>query len=349
MKTMKLDAGLPNDLTKVGARAKALEEAGYDGALTAETGHDPFLPLVIAAEHTERIQLGTGIAVAFARNPMLLANLGHDLNSFSKGRFVLGLGSQIRAHITKRFSMPWSHPAPRMREMVLATRAIWDSWYQKKPLDFRGEFYQHTLMTPFFTPTNTLEYGPPKVFLAAVGPLMTEVAGETCDGIICHSFTTEKYVREVTMPAIEKGLKKAGRTRADFEIKLPVFVISGDTEEQMKKSRQKVKEQVAFYGSTPAYKPVFDVHGWGDLQGELNAMSKRGQWKEMGEQISDEVLRAFAVESESAKGVAQGIVGRFGDLIDRTTWAYYQPTAEREKELIQEFANARGKSAAAAN
>ena len=260
---------------------------------------------------------------------------------------MLGLGSQIRAHITKRFSMPWSHPAARMREMVLATRAIWDCWYHKKPLDFRGEFYQHTLMTPFFTPTNTLEYGPPKVFLAAVGPLMTEVAGETCDGIICHSFTTEKYVREVTLPAIERGLKKAGRTRADFEIKLPVFVISGDTEEQMKKSRQKVKEQVAFYGSTPAYKGVFDVHGWGDLQGELNAMSKRGQWKEMGEVISDEVLRAFAVESENAKGVAQGIVGRFGDLIDRTTWAYYQPSPDRERELIEAFGAARGREAAA--
>ena len=177
MTTMKLDSGIPSDLTQIPARARALEEMGYDGLLTAETGHDPFLPLVLAAEHTQRIDLGTGIAVAFARNPMLLANLGHDLNAYSKGRFTLGLGSQIRAHITKRFSMPWSHPAPRMREMILAMRAIWDSWYEKKPLDFRGEFYQHTLMTPFFTPTNT-EHGPPKVFLAAVGPLMTEVAGD---------------------------------------------------------------------------------------------------------------------------------------------------------------------------
>ena len=336
MKTLKLDGGIPSDLTQIPARARALEEAGYDGIRTAETGHDPFLPLVLAAEHTQRVELGTGIAVAFARNPMLLANLGHDLNAYSKGRFVLGLGSQIRAHITKRFSMPWSHPAARMREMILATRAIWDTWYKKTPLDFKGEFYQHTLMTPFFTPTN-IEHGPPKVFLAAVGPLMTEVAGETCDGIICHSFTTEKYVREVTVPALERGLKKAGRSRADFEIKLPVFVVSGETEEQMKKSRQKVKEQVAFYGSTPAYKGVFDVHGWGELQGELNAMSKRGQWKEMGEVISDEVLDAFAVQSENAKGIAQGMVGRFGDLIDRTTWAYYQPGPNRERELIAAF------------
>ena len=336
MKTMKLDSGIPSDLDQIPARARSLEELGYDGLLTAETGHDPFLPLVLAAEHTQRIELGTAIAVAFARNPMLLANLGHDLNAYSKGRFTLGLGSQIRAHITKRFSMPWSHPAPRMREMILATRAIWDCWYQKKPLDFRGEFYQHTLMTPFFTPTN-LQYGPPKVFLAAVGPLMTEVAGETCDGIICHSFSTEKYVREVTMPAIEKGLKKAGRSRSSFEVKIPVFVVAGDTEEQFEKSRQKVKEQIAFYGSTPAYKGVFDVHGWGELQGELNAMSKRGQWKEMGEVIGDDVVRAFAVESETPRGVAEGIVGRFGDLVDRTTWAYYQPTPERERELIAAF------------
>ena len=191
------------------ARARELEAAGYDGAVSAEISSDPFLPLLLAAEHSERLELMTSIAVAFARNPMLLAQMGHDLNAYSKGRFILGLGSQIRPHITKRFSMPWSHPAARMRELILAMRAIWDCWYGGKPLQFRGEFYTHTLMTPMFTPTNT-KYGAPRVFLAAVGPLMTEAAGEVADGLIAHAFTTERYLREVTLPAVERGLASAG-------------------------------------------------------------------------------------------------------------------------------------------
>lgn len=333
---MKLDGGAPSDLTLMPARARALEEAGYDGLLTAETAHDPFLPLALAAEHTETIEIGTSIAVAFARTPMLLANMGHDLNAFSKGRMVLGLGSQIKPHITKRFSMPWSHPAARMREMVLAMRAIWDSWYQEKRLDFRGEFYTHTLMTPFFAPTN-IDYGPPKVFLAAVGPLMTEVAGEVCDGIICHSFTTEKYVREVTLPAIERGLAKAGKRREDFEIKCPVFVVTGDDEEAFVKARQQIKQQIAFYGSTPAYRGVLEIHGWGELQPELNAMSKRGKWVEMGELISDDMLDTFAVQDQAPKKIAEQVLGRFGDIIDRTSCAYIQSNPERERELIEAF------------
>jgi probable F420-dependent oxidoreductase len=333
---MKLDGGLTSDLTQVPERARTLESAGYHGILTAETAHDPFLPLALAAEHTETVELGTSIAVAFARTPMLLANIGHDLNAYSKGRFVLGLGSQIKPHITKRFSMPWSHPAARMREMVLAMRAIWDAWYEEKPLDFRGDFYTHSLMTPFFTPTNT-EYGPPKVFLAAVGPLMTEVAGEVCDGIICHAFTTEKYVREVTIPAVERGLAKAGRSRADFEIKCPVFVVTGDDEEQFQKSRQQIKQQIAFYGSTPSYRGVFEGHGWGDLQGDLNAMSKRGKWVEMGSLISDDILETFAVQEQEPEQIAAEIHRRFGDVIDRTSGAYMQGSPERESRLIEAF------------
>ncbi|MEE2778735.1 MAG: LLM class F420-dependent oxidoreductase [Acidobacteriota bacterium] len=336
---MKIDGGASADLALMPERAKALEAAGYDGLLTAETAHDPFLPLALAVEHTERIEIGTSIAVAFGRTPMLLANLGHDLNAFSQGRFVLGLGSQIRPHITKRFSMPWSHPAPRMREMVSAMRAIWDCWYNGTRLDFKGDFYTHTLMTPFFTPTNN-EYGAPKVFLAAVGPLMTEVAGEVCDGIICHSFTTERYVREVTIPAIEKGLAKAGKTRADFEVKCPVFVVSGDTEEEFTKSRQQIKQQIGFYGSTPAYRGVLEAHGWGDLQGELNAMSKRGKWVEMGEMISDDILDAFAVQSETPEGIAQQVVGRFGDIVDRTSCAYMSSSPEKEAALVAAFKTA---------
>jgi probable F420-dependent oxidoreductase len=188
---MKVDGGIGGNLAQVPQSAKEVEAAGYAGAWTAETSHDPFFPLLLAAEHTKTLEIGTSIAVAFARNPMTLANIGWDLQSYSQGRFMLGLGSQIKPHITKRFSMEWSHPAARMREMILAMRAIWDTWLNGTPLNFRGDFYTHTLMTPFFTPdaSEMAPYGPPKIFLAGVGELMTEVAGEVCDGFLCHGFT----------------------------------------------------------------------------------------------------------------------------------------------------------------
>ena len=249
---MKIDGGLPSaGPEEVAWVASELESVGYDGALSAETAHDPFLPLLAAAEHTERLELGTGIAVAFARNPMTLANLGYDLHAYSGGRFRLGLGSQIKAHIEKRFSMPWSHPAARMREMILAIRAIWACWNDGAPLEFRGEFYRHTLMTPFFNPGPN-PFGTPKIILAAVGERMTEVAGEVADGIILHGFTTERYVREVTMPALERGFARSGRRREDFEISGPLFVLTGVTDEQLDQARTGTKEQIAFYGSTPA-------------------------------------------------------------------------------------------------
>ena len=201
---------MAGDLETIGPRAARIEAIGYDGLYTAETQHDPFFPLVLAAEHTERIDLATAIAVGFPRSPTHLAHIGHDLQRFSKGRFILGLGSQIKAHIEKRFSAQFSSPAARMRELILATRAIWRTWEEDEPLRFEGEFYRHTLMTPFFSPGPT-GYGPPRVFLAAVGEKMTEVAGEVCDGMFVHGFTTEKYLRETTLPAIERGLAKSGR------------------------------------------------------------------------------------------------------------------------------------------
>jgi probable F420-dependent oxidoreductase len=246
---------------------------------------------------------------------MLLANVGHDLNAFSKGRFILGLGSQIRPHIEKRFSMSWSRPAARMREFILAMRAIWDCWYQGKPLAFRGEFYSHTLMTPMFTPTNT-ECGPPRVFLAAVGPHMTEVAGEVADGLIAHAFTTERYVREVTLPAIERGLARSGRSRSDFQITCPIFVVTGSDEASFAANRAAICKQIAFYGSTPAYRPVLESVGHGPLQAELNRLSKAGQWEEMGRRIDDELLDAFAVVGEPHE-IAARIGRRYGGLFDR--------------------------------
>ena len=326
---MKIDGGLMiDDLAKVPERARALGAAGYDGAVTAEVSSDPFLPLALAAEHTERIELLTSIAVAFARNPMTMAQIAHDLNAFSKGRMILGLGSQIRPHITKRFSMPWDKPASRMREFIQAMRAIWDCWYEGKQLDFRGDFYTHTLMTPMFTP-NELSYGAPRVFLAAVGPKMTEVAAENADGLIAHAFTTERYMREVTLPAVERGLAAAGRSREDFEVTCPVFVVTGRTEEEFNRNRVATCAQIAFYGSTPAYRPVLALHGWGDLQTELNQMSKQGLWKEMGEQIDDEILQAFAVVGEPREIVGK-LLPRCEGAIDRVLSMFSFMDDERE-------------------
>ena len=318
---MLVDAPLPPDLNTAPDAARSLEDAGYAGAWTAEIKTDPFLPLLRGAESTDRLELGTGIAVAFARNPMLVANISEDLQRFSKGRFILGLGSQIKPHITKRFSMEWSHPAARMREFIAATRAIWASWHDSTPLDFRGDFYTHTLMTPMFDPGPS-PYGPPKVFLAGVGELMTQVAGEVCDGFLCHGFTTEKYLREVTVPALERGFAAGGRRREDFQISGPAFVVTGATEEEMATSASATRGQIAFYGSTPAYRAVLELHGWGDLQDELTAMSKAGRWNEMGDLIDDDILNTFAVVAEPSR-VAAALTERYGDVIDRIM--FYAP------------------------
>jgi probable F420-dependent oxidoreductase len=339
---MLVDGGVGNDLRTAGAQARELEEAGYSGVWTAETAHDPFLPLVLAAEHTERVELGTSIAVAFARNPMTLANLGWDLQYASQGRFVLGLGSQIKPHITKRFSMPWSSPAARMRELVLAVRAIWATWLDGAPLAFRGEFYSHTLMTPFFTPdpAQLAPFGPPKIFLAGVGELMTEVAGEVCDGFICHGFTTERYLREVTLPALERGRAKVGRTMEGFEIVGPSFIVTGNDETELAAASSGTRQQIAFYGSTPAYRGVLDLHGWGDLQDELNSLSKQGRWAEMGDLVTDDVLDAFAVVGEP-EAIAPELHRRFGDIVQRISfYAPYRSDPDRWRRVLEQLTSA---------
>jgi probable F420-dependent oxidoreductase len=317
---MKVDGGIGTDLHTVGSNARAQEQMGYSGLWSAETNHDPFLPLLLAAEHTEKVELGTSIAVAFARSPMTLAQTAYDIHAYS-GRFILGLGSQIKPHITKRFSMPWSHPAPRMRELVLAIRAIWDCWNNGTKLDFRGEFYTHTLMTPFFDPGPN-PHGNPKIFLAGVGELMTEVAGEVCDGFMCHGFTTERYLREVTLPALARGRAKAGKTMEGFEIIGPSFVSTGTTDEEMAAAAKGTRQQIAFYGSTPAYRGVLELHGWGELQDRLNTLSKQGKWEEMGTLIDDDVLNTFAVVARP-EGVAAELNKRYGDVISRIS--FYAP------------------------
>ena len=291
---LKVDGGIPNQLARVAEAAGALEQQGYDGGWTFETSHDPFLPLLLAAEHTTRLELGTNIAVAFARNPMVVANVGWDLQAYSQGRFILGLGTQIQPHIEKRFSMPWSHPARRMREFISALEAIWSAWKDGTKLRFEGEFYTHKIMTPMFTP-EPQPYPLPKIFLAAVGEAMTEMCGEIADGHLGHPMVSKRYLDEVTMPALLRGMQRSGRDRNDFEVSCEVMVATGENDAELTAATTATRKQIAFYGSTPAYHKVLDLHGWGDLHAELNRLSKQGEWDTMGSLIDDDMLNAFAV------------------------------------------------------
>jgi probable F420-dependent oxidoreductase len=264
---------------------------------------------------------------------MTLANLAWDLNQYSKGRFTVGLGSQIKPHITRRFSMPWSKPAARMREFIEAMQAIWRCWETGEKLDFNGEFYHHTLMTPMFTPSRKT-YGAPGVNLAAVGPLMTEVAAEVANGVIAHGFTTVKYLQDVTLPAVQRGLEKSGRKREEFDVSLPVMVVTGVNEEAFEQSRLAVRSQLAFYASTPAYRPVLELHGWGELQTVAKQLTREGRWQEMGALITDEILDTFALVSEDIAQVPALLLQRYGGLAD--TWLCTVETGDRDlqKQLV---------------
>lgn len=318
--SLKIDRGIPADLGRVPAAVAMLEQRGYDGCWAGEINHDPFLPVLLAAEHTTRLEVGTSIAVAFARNPMTVANLGWDLQSYSGGRFNLGLGTQVQSHVERRFSMPWSHPVRRMREFVAALQAIWTAWEDGTRLSFEGQFYTHTLMTPMFTP-EPMPHGRPTVFIAAVGEAMTEMSGEVADGLLAHAFTTKRYATEVTTPALLRGLRRAGRDRNDFQVSCPVFVVTGETEEQMRLAGTATRKQIAFYGSTPAYRKVLDLHGWGELHTELHRLSREGGWDAMGDLVDDDVLDAFAVVAPLSE-LAGALVARCDGVIDRVLPAF---------------------------
>lgn len=312
---LKVDGAVSSQLADVADTASRLERRGYDCCWTAEVNHDPFLPVVLAAEHTTTIELGTSIAVAFARNPMTVANVGWDLQAYSEGRFLLGLGSQIKPHIEKRFSMPWSQPVKRMREFVLAMREIWSCWQAGTRLDFEGDFYTHTLMTPMFTP-EPLAHGFPKVFVAAVGEAMTEMCGEVADGLLAHAFTTKRYFEEVTTPALMRGMERSGRKRSEFQLSCPLFVVTGTDDVEVAANAAGTRKQIAFYASTPAYRKVLELHGWGDLQTDLHRLSKEGGWDEMGTLIDDEILQTFAVVSPLEQ-LATAVRQRCDGVIDR--------------------------------
>lgn len=311
-----------DDLSTVRTLYRELEDVGYDRAFSFEAKHDPFVPLATAAEHTSTIGLGTAIAIAFARTPMTLANVGWDLQTLTGGRFTLGLGSQIAPHVTQRFSMPWSEPAARMREMVLGIRAIWDAWTDGTRLDFRGDFYTHTRMVPAFDPGPN-EFGRPPILTAGFGPAMTAASGEVADGFLVHPLNTRRSLLELTVPAIERGLARAGRPAlsdpaSTFDLTAVTIVVTGRTEEELARSREAVRQQLAFYGTTPAYRPVFDLHDRGDLHPVLKARAAAGEWVEMAELIDDEFLGEVAVIGEPHE-IAPLLRERLDGVTDRVS------------------------------
>lgn len=317
---MKVDISVPEGADAAEAAA-GLDTGGPDRLWLGETGHDVFLQSLRALQATSRLEVGTSIAVAFARNPMNTAYVANDLSCWSGGRFSLGLGTQIKAHIERRFGMPWSRPAARMEEYVRALRAIWHSWRTGERLEFRGEFYQHTLMTPMFTPPR-IAATDPEIFLAAVGPRMTEVAGRVADGIITHAFSTERYLREVTVPRFAAAARAAGRPPGAGQLSASVFVVAGDRGIDLADLRQQTRARLAFYGSTPAYRDVLAVHGWGDLADELTRLSRgdaTDRWATMAALVDDTVLSTFAVCADTVPEAAREVGARFGELADRVT------------------------------
>lgn len=303
-------------MRRIGSDARHLESVGFDGLRLAELNHDPFMPLAIAAEHTQTIELVTSVAVAFSRNPMSMAIQAHDLNAFSNGRLVLGLGSQVKPHIERRFSMPWHKAAAQMREFIGAMNAIFDCWYDGSRLEFVGEYYQHTLMPSTFTPENR-DAPRPRIVLSATGPLMTKVAAQVANGMIMHPFSSEKYMREVTLPAIVDGLSETGRTLQDFDLDYAPMIATGTTDAAIERAIEVVRDRIAFYGCTVAYKPVLDIHGWGALQDELIALNRQHRTRDMAALISDEILETIAIVG-APEQVIDTMKERFGGLIDRT-------------------------------
>lgn len=314
---MLVDSTIVRDLRDMGAAAASAEAAGYDGIWTFEGAHDPFLPLLLAAEHTENVQLGTSIAVAFARNPLTLATIGWDLQAYSGGRFVLGLGTQIKPHITRRYSMPWSRPAARMRDMIAGIRAIWDSWENGSRLDHRGEFYQHTLMPPLFRPdaAQVDGFGPPPIWLAGVGPAMTRVAGEVADGFLSHPLCPPEFLRDTTVPTLSSAATQSERSMP--AIHHSAMVIVGHDAAARAEAREAVRRQIAFYGSTPAYHPVLESVGYGDIGPRLHGLSRSGDWTAMAALVDDGLVDAIAVTIDDPAAGAADLLSRYGDLVDR--------------------------------
>jgi probable F420-dependent oxidoreductase len=334
-----IDVGALSEATPTGIEEAAVsaERDGYDGLGAAEIRHDVFTGLALAARVTRAIALQSAIAVAFARNPMSLAYAANDIQLISAGRFRLGVGSQVRPHIERRFAMPWSNPASRMEDYLAAVRAIWTSWASGDRLAYTGSFYQHTLMTEFFNPGPN-PFGNPPILLAAVGQKMTEVAGRAADGMLVHPLTTEQYLRTTTLPTLREA---RGGSLAGFDLCLPALVAVGADESSRAVAAHGVRRQIAFYASTPAYRAVLDLHGWGELADRLNAMSRRNEWDEMGRAIPDEVLDAFAVVG-TPEHVAADLLRRFGNVLTRVSlYTPYQADPAAVRSVVGALREAR--------
>ena len=328
---MQLDAGLAVDgkhLPTIDEVGRAAESLGFAGLWTSETKHDSFLPLAVAANNTKRLDLGTSIAIAFSRSPMTMAQISWDLQDLSDGRFILGLGTQVKAHIERRFSMPWGRPAARLEDYILALRAIWRSFQTKEPLDYKGEFYQHTLMTPFFNP-GPIEHAEIPIYIAGVNTRLARLAGELCDGFHIHPFHTPEYVRQIVKPAIKEGAERENRSPEDIKLATSVFVITGETGEEVEEQREKMRAQTAFYASTPSYRVVLEAHGWEAVGEELGKHARDKKWDEMPNLITDEMLRTFAVET-ALDEVGSALRERYEGLMDRV--ALYVPFVPGEKD-----------------
>ncbi|MDH6280898.1 TIGR03617 family F420-dependent LLM class oxidoreductase [Prescottella agglutinans] len=328
---MKIDVQLDGRPENAARRARELVALGVDGLFTFEGPHDVFLPLVAAAAAVD-VDLMTNVAIALPRSPMHLAHTAYDLQTLSRGRFRLGLGSQIRPHIEKRYGAQWSRPAARMRETVLALKAIFDAWEGNSRLRFEGEFTTHTLMPPTFDPGPN-PYGPPPICLGALGPLMTRTAAEVADGLLVMPFNSVRHFRERTLPAVEEGLERGRRSREDLAIYPQAIVGVGRTPEELDAASRGVRGLLAFYGSTPAYRPVLEVEGWADLQPRLNALSKQGEFAAMTDMIDDTMLATLAVHGTPEQCAAQ-IVARFGDHADRVC-CYFPGYPVRDQHIAE--------------
>src|ERR687893_2534864 len=328
---MKLDAGFGVEggyLRSAGDTARTAESLGFAVLWASETKHDAFLPLAIAAGATRRLALGTSVAIAFSRSPMEVAQTAWDLQDLSDGRFILGLGTQVKAHIRRRFSMPWDRPVARLREYIGALHAIWESFQTGGSLSFEGEFYRHTLVTPFFDP-GPIEHPEIPIYIAGVNTRLASLAGELCDGFHVHPFHTPAYVEQVVKPAIAEGAGKEGRNPEDVTLATSVFVVTGENEKEIEDQREKMRAQAAFYASTPTYRTVLEVHGWGEIGEKLGEFAKNKRWDEMPPLITDEILRAFVVEAAPSE-VGPALKERYEGLIDRV--ALYLPFVPGERD-----------------
>jgi probable F420-dependent oxidoreductase len=330
--TMKVESGIPtHDLMAVAGAARAVEDLGYDGIVTPEVKNDPFLPLAVAAVNTERVSLGTAVAIAFPRSPMITALMSWDLQRASNGRFILGLGSQVKGHNQRRYSTPWTAPAqPRMREYIQSLKAIWNTWQTGEKLDYRGEHYTFTLMTPEFNP-GPLESGPPKVVISAVGPYMARLAGELCDGVRMHGFCTATYIQKVIWPELTRGAQRAGRDPKDLEVSGGGFIVTGATQAEVERGLEAARRRVSFYGSTRTYHGVFEAHGWSEIGPRLHEMSLKGQWDAMPGQVPDDVLEQFVVAGTYDEIVGK-IKARFGGICTRISLSLPATTAEEREQ-----------------